>query len=70
MWERNVKRLAPDLSSIEVIQLSHWHPDHSGGMLKAISMIQAAKKEESIPTPVIVDLHPSRPDYHSIQILE
>lgn len=30
VWERNVKRLRPHLSSIEVIQLSHWHRDHSG----------------------------------------
>lgn len=29
-WERNVKRLKPDLASVEVIQLSHWHRDHSG----------------------------------------
>lgn len=29
-WERNVKRLRPDLASVEVIQLSHWHRDHSG----------------------------------------
>ena len=35
-WERNVKRLRPDLSKIELIQLSHWHRDHSGGMLQAI----------------------------------
>ena len=32
-WERNVKRLAPELASIEVIHLSHWHRDHSGGYL-------------------------------------
>lgn len=30
VWERNVNRLRPNLSSIEVIQLSHWHRDHSG----------------------------------------
>lgn len=29
-WERNVKRLRPDLASVELIQLSHWHRDHSG----------------------------------------
>ena len=29
-WERNVKRLRSDLASVEVIQLSHWHRDHSG----------------------------------------
>jgi 7,8-dihydropterin-6-yl-methyl-4-(beta-D-ribofuranosyl)aminobenzene 5'-phosphate synthase len=30
VWERNVKRLNPDLSSIDTIVLSHWHRDHSG----------------------------------------
>ncbi|CEL08070.1 Putative Metallo-beta-lactamase superfamily protein [Aspergillus calidoustus] len=29
-WERNVRRMRPDLSSVELIQLSHWHRDHSG----------------------------------------
>lgn len=33
VWERNVKRLRPDLSSIELIHLSHWHRDHSGNTL-------------------------------------
>lgn len=31
-WERNVKRLRPDLSCVEVVQLSHWHRDHSGAL--------------------------------------
>lgn len=30
VWERNVKRLRPEISSIELIHLSHWHRDHSG----------------------------------------
>ena len=29
-WEKNVTRLQVDVSPVEVIQLSHWHPDHSG----------------------------------------
>ena len=33
VWERNVKRLRPDLSSIDLIHLSHWHRDHSGNAL-------------------------------------
>ncbi|KAL1968157.1 hypothetical protein VTN77DRAFT_2288 [Rasamsonia byssochlamydoides] len=63
-WERNVTRLQADISSIEVIQLSHWHRDHSGGMLKAIRMIKEAKKAKGLAdTNVVVDVHPSRPDY-------
>lgn len=60
-WERNVKRLRPDLSTIELIQLSHWHRDHSGGMLKAIEMINEARGVDQAP--VKVDLHPNRPEY-------
>lgn len=29
-WEKNARRLGVDLASIERIQLSHWHRDHSG----------------------------------------
>ncbi|CZT44014.1 uncharacterized protein RSE6_04135 [Rhynchosporium secalis] len=60
-WKRNATRLGIDLASIGAIQLSHWHRDHSSGMLKAVSMITAAKTQDS--SPVIVDLHPSRPNY-------
>jgi len=62
-WERSAKRLGVDLSTVEVIQLSHWHRDHSGGMLRAIEMITSAKKDKSLSPSVEVDLHPSRPDY-------
>ena len=30
MVKRNVQRLKPDLSCIDMIMLSHWHRDHSG----------------------------------------
>lgn len=63
-WERNVTRLRPDLSKIELIQLSHWHRDHSGGMLRAISMINDARGPDEAP--VKVDLHPSRPAFRGI----
>ncbi|KAK4497683.1 hypothetical protein PRZ48_010336 [Zasmidium cellare] len=63
-WERNARRLRADIAPIEVIQLSHWHRDHSGGMLKVLEMINAARKEQSSNLgPVSVDLHPKRPKY-------
>jgi 7,8-dihydropterin-6-yl-methyl-4-(beta-D-ribofuranosyl)aminobenzene 5'-phosphate synthase len=41
----------------------------TGGMLKAIRMIKEAKKEKGFnSTGVVVDLHPSRPDYRGIGI--
>jgi 7,8-dihydropterin-6-yl-methyl-4-(beta-D-ribofuranosyl)aminobenzene 5'-phosphate synthase len=64
-WERNVHRLRPDLSAIELIQLSHWHRDHSGGMLRAIKMIKEKRKD-----PLIVDLHPNRPDYRGFMAMQ
>jgi 7,8-dihydropterin-6-yl-methyl-4-(beta-D-ribofuranosyl)aminobenzene 5'-phosphate synthase len=69
VWERNASRLRAlmgiDIGTIETIQLSHWHRDHSGGMLKVIDMINEAKKGSA--SAVEVDLHPARPDYRGMQ---
>lgn len=68
-FERNSNRLRADIGKVEVIQLSHWHRDHSGGMLKAIPMIHEARKDtanSSLPL-VQVDLHPARPLYRGNQ---
>lgn len=83
-WEKNVKRLKADISQIDLIVLSHWHRDHSGnlflcttiyyannhigGMLKAIDMIHQAKKAKSENKNVVVDVHPSRPDYRGFAL--
>ncbi|GLA04407.1 hypothetical protein AnigIFM60653_004457 [Aspergillus niger] len=68
-WERNVKRLRPDLASVEVVQLSHWHRDHSGGLQRAIEMITDAKKKAGgDSSATVVDLHPDRPDYRGMAI--
>jgi 7,8-dihydropterin-6-yl-methyl-4-(beta-D-ribofuranosyl)aminobenzene 5'-phosphate synthase len=43
----------------------------TGGMLKAISMIKEAKRaKETSPKELVADLHPARPDYRGIQLLE
>ncbi|KAF2666822.1 Metallo-hydrolase/oxidoreductase [Microthyrium microscopicum] len=62
-WERNVSRLRADISQVEVIMLSHWHRDHSGGMLRAVEMINEGRKAVNKTSPVTVDLQPDRPDY-------
>jgi len=64
IWELNAKRLRADIGKIEWIQLSHWHRDHSGGILKAIPMIQEAKSSKDGLT---IDLHPNRPDFRGFQ---
>lgn len=67
VWERNAKRLRADVRTIEAIHLSHWHRDHSGGMLRALRMINDAGRRNH---PVSVDLHPARPDYRGIMAME
>lgn len=63
-WERNAARLRADIGAIERIHLSHWHRDHSGGLVPAIKLINAAKSAEQ--EKVVVDLHPNRPDYRGM----
>jgi len=44
---------------------------NAGGMLKAIRMIQDAKKESGkTPKELIADLHPARPDFRGFQLAE
>ncbi|KAF9087584.1 hypothetical protein BGX29_000754 [Mortierella sp. GBA35] len=59
----NAKRLEIEFEKIEVIVLSHWHVDHSGGMLAAVERAQQARQQQSSGvSPVVLDLHPDRPD--------
>lgn len=62
-WARNLSRLGADVSAVSLVQLSHWHRDHSGGLLEAIRTIKAQKAAKSVQNQgFTVDLHPSRPD--------
>lgn len=65
VWLANAERLAVDLSSIEVLFLSHWHWDHSGGIPTVVGAIAAARDEAGRP-PLVVDVHPDRPDQRGI----
>ena len=65
VWLANAERLAVDLSSIDVLFLSHWHWDHSGGITSAVAAIAAARDSAGLP-PLIVDVHPDRPDRRGI----
>ncbi|KAF2256465.1 hypothetical protein BU26DRAFT_545785 [Trematosphaeria pertusa] len=64
IFEKNASRLRADLGSVEHIHLSHYHRDHSGGLLKAIRMINSARPAGA--SPVTVDLHPNRPEFRGI----
>ncbi|PYI02098.1 metallo-beta-lactamase superfamily protein [Aspergillus sclerotiicarbonarius CBS 121057] len=69
-WEGNVRRLGLGLEEVEVVMLSHWHRDHSGGLKRAIEMISDAKKATGSSTKPTIDLHPDRPDYRGMAIGE
>ena len=65
VWLANAERLAVDLSSIDVLFLSHWHWDHSGGITTVVAAIAAARRSAGRP-PLVVDVHPDRPDQRGI----
>lgn len=65
-WLDNAKRLNVDLKKIECLFLSHWHFDHSGGFPEVIAAISSARKKAGLKEPLIVDLHPDRPDQRGI----
>ena len=65
VWLDNAERLDLDLSAIEVVFLSHWHWDHSGGLPVVVAAITAARQAAGLGPPV-VDVHPDRPDQRGV----
>ncbi len=65
VWKENAARLGVDLAAIELVFLSHWHFDHSGGFPEVVAAIAEARHKRGFPPP-IVDLHPDRPDQRGI----
>jgi 7,8-dihydropterin-6-yl-methyl-4-(beta-D-ribofuranosyl)aminobenzene 5'-phosphate synthase len=65
VWLANAERLALDLSSIDVLFLSHWHWDHSGGITTVVAAVAAARERAGRPR-LVVDVHPDRPDQRGI----
>jgi 7,8-dihydropterin-6-yl-methyl-4-(beta-D-ribofuranosyl)aminobenzene 5'-phosphate synthase len=65
VWLANAERLSVDLSSIDVLFLSHWHWDHSGGIPTVVAAIAGARASAGRP-PLVVDVHPDRPDQRGI----
>ncbi|KAG8214022.1 hypothetical protein J3R82DRAFT_10777 [Butyriboletus roseoflavus] len=50
------------VDDVETVILSHWHSDHSGGMLAFLGMRNPSARE------CIVDLHPDRPEARGIAV--
>jgi 7,8-dihydropterin-6-yl-methyl-4-(beta-D-ribofuranosyl)aminobenzene 5'-phosphate synthase len=63
LWLGNAKLLGIDLATIEAIFLSHWHADHSGALAAVVAAIASARGGAA---PLLVDLHPDRPDQRGI----
>ena len=66
LWLENAQRLGVDLSAIETLFLSHWHFDHSGGFPEVITAITEARARHGRAGPLVVDLHPDRPDQRGL----
>jgi 7,8-dihydropterin-6-yl-methyl-4-(beta-D-ribofuranosyl)aminobenzene 5'-phosphate synthase len=67
VWLANAKRLGVDLAVIEVLFLSHWHSDHSGGFPAVIEAIAAERAAAGLSA-LVVDLHPDRPDQRGVKL--
>jgi 7,8-dihydropterin-6-yl-methyl-4-(beta-D-ribofuranosyl)aminobenzene 5'-phosphate synthase len=65
VWLGNAERLGIDLSGIDVLFVSHWHGDHTGGIPAVVGAIAAARRQAGRP-PLLVDVHPDRPDRRGI----
>jgi 7,8-dihydropterin-6-yl-methyl-4-(beta-D-ribofuranosyl)aminobenzene 5'-phosphate synthase len=65
VWLANARRLEIDLSGVDVLFLSHWHWDHSGGVPTVVAAIAAERQRAGRP-PLVVDLHPDRPAQRGI----
>ncbi|KIJ67881.1 hypothetical protein HYDPIDRAFT_107408 [Hydnomerulius pinastri MD-312] len=59
---RNVTAMQAPVNDVETVILSHWHSDHSGGMLSFLRMRSADAPE------IVVDLHPDRPEARGIAV--
>lgn len=65
VWLDNAERLGIELATIEVLFMSHWHFDHSGGFPVVVEAIAAARAGKGLPA-LVVDLHPDRPDQRGV----
>lgn len=58
--------MSVDLTQLDAVVLSHWHRDHSGGIVRVLELRQAQlaqqeRQERQGQAKIKIDLHPSRP---------
>ncbi|KDQ63055.1 hypothetical protein JAAARDRAFT_168479 [Jaapia argillacea MUCL 33604] len=60
---RNVQGMKTPVDKIGCVVLSHWHSDHSGGLLSFLRYRREymAKEQISETGQIVIDLHPDRP---------
>ncbi|KAF8633458.1 hypothetical protein AX17_004627 [Amanita inopinata Kibby_2008] len=67
---RNIASLQVPIHNIQRVVISHWHADHTGGLLSFLRLrsnqqqkqqAQAGTTHANSTTPCIVDVHPDRP---------
>lgn len=59
---RNLAAMRVAVDRIERVVLSHWHSDHSGGLLSFLKLRSVSKATG----PCVVDVHPDRPSARGI----
>jgi 7,8-dihydropterin-6-yl-methyl-4-(beta-D-ribofuranosyl)aminobenzene 5'-phosphate synthase len=60
---RNVRAMQTPIERIERVITSHWHSDHTGGLLSFLELRYSTSDSNSHETqlPCVVDVHPDRP---------
>ena len=59
---RNAEAMQIPVEQIERVVTSHWHSDHTGGLLAFLNLRRSKAVESDAPKNlVVVDLHPDRP---------
>lgn len=65
VWLGNAARLGVSLADVDTLFVSHWHGDHTGGLPAVVGAIAQARDTAGRP-PLLVDVHPDRPDQRGI----
>jgi 7,8-dihydropterin-6-yl-methyl-4-(beta-D-ribofuranosyl)aminobenzene 5'-phosphate synthase len=65
LWLDNAAKLGVVLADIDVVFLSHWHFDHSGGLPVVLGALVEARSAAGRPPPIL-DLHPAWPRQRGI----